>query len=282
MSPAAFCVEAAEEWALARAATLPADPFRLRAMWHVNYVVQAAPKERKTLYRMTIAQSATYGRSGGLTPILHGDGLSLVGRDTRSILTERLWRNIHERVAVTDSVVAHVSRPPDREIPLDGGPDSKYVARTEIFAAEAARILRRAAKSRSRGRLRVVTIGATAGIIGALRRRGLDVSATDLSPAVVGTALAGIRVRNGRAANARLMRHADLAIVTGMALMNRTLPGLMALAKKHNTATMIWAITGKNFGHYYTEHGVDSVISDPSPFLSLPGPATIAIWRRRN
>jgi hypothetical protein len=45
---------------------------------------------------------------------------------------------------------------------------------------------------------------------------------------------------------------------------------------------MIWAITGKNFGQYYTDHGVDSVISDPSPFLLLPGPSLMEIYRRAN
>jgi hypothetical protein len=54
----------------------------------------------------------------------------------------------------------------------------------------------------------------------------------------------------------------------------------MSLAKMNNTSTLIWAITGKNFGPYYVEHGVDCVISDPSPFLMLPGPAKLAIWRR--
>jgi hypothetical protein len=72
----------------------------------------------------------------------------------------------------------------------------------------------------------------------------------------------------------------DLAIITGMTLANRTLPGLMETAKAHNTSTMIWAITGRNFGEYYIEHGIDCVISDPSPVLLLPGPGKIEIWRR--
>ncbi len=43
----------------------------------------------------------------------------------------------------------------------------------------------------------------------------------------------------------------------------------MRLAKAHGVATMIWAVTARNFGHYYVAHGVDSVISDPAPFLLL-------------
>jgi hypothetical protein len=47
------------------------------------------------------------------------------------------------------------------------------------------------------------------------------------------------------------------------------------------TAGQLCAITGRNFGHYYTESGVDSVISDPSPFLLLVGPTTTGNWRRK-
>jgi hypothetical protein len=42
----------------------------------------------------------------------------------------------------------------------------------------------------------------------------------------------------------------------------------------------MWAVTGRNFGHYYIEQGIDCVVSDPLPFLMLPGPARIDIWRR--
>ena len=89
-----------------------------------------------------------------------------------------------------------------------------------------------------------------------------------------------MKVLHARVANTPLMKKVDLAIMTGMTLPNRTLPGLMKLAQQYNTSTMIWAITGKNFGSYFTEHGVDCVISDPTPFLLLPGPASIGIWRR--
>lgn len=73
---------------------------------------------------------------------------------------------------------------------------------------------------------------------------------------------------------------ADLAVITGMTLSNGTLLDLMNLAKQNNTSTMIWAITGRNFGQYYTEHGVDCVISDLAAFHRLLGRSSIAIWRR--
>jgi hypothetical protein len=283
LQPAAFCVEAAEKWALVRAGQLPEDLFRLTALWYVNFVRQAEPGERKTRYVMKIAQAQNYGLAAGFTPMLPDPEPGLVGEDTRQILKNRLCRDYIERTAVVDLVIGQVSRPADHQITLDDTPHAKYVARAQIFADEAERILQRKGSAYwKEDTPRVLVIGATAGIIGVLRQRGFDVSATDLGPEVVGKELGGVRVENGKTANARLMKETDLAIITGMTLPNRTLPGLMTLAKTHNTSAMIWAITGRNFGHYYTEHGVDGVISDPSPFLLLPGPAMLAIWRRRD
>lgn len=278
--PSAFSVAAAEQWALGRAADLSADRFRLRALWSVAFLVQAEPGERKTRYTMRIAQSDGYGRSGGLGPGLPDPDPDLIGEDARRILRERLWRSETDHVAVADLVIGEVSRPPDEQIVLDDTVQGKYVARTKLFVDETDRVLQhRGTEHRTATPPRVLVVGATAGILDALVRGGLHVRATDLSPDVVGRTLGGVEVLDG-AENARLMKDTDVAIVTGMSLMNGTLPDLMSLAKMHNTSTMIWAITGKNFGHYYTEHGVDSVISDPSPFLLLPGPAKIAIWRR--
>jgi hypothetical protein len=282
LTPAAFSVDAAEQWALHRAEALTADPFRLLALWSVSFLVQADPSERKTRYTMRIAQAEGYGRSGGLGPGLPDPDPDLVGQDTRQILKDRRWKDEADRVAIADLVIGQVSRPADEQIVLDETLRGKYTARAEIFADEAIRVLKgRGAEPHRGNRRRVLVVGATAGILHALLGRGLDVCATDLASDVVGRTLGGVQVLDGRVANARLMKDADLTIVTGISLTNGTMPELMSLAKTHNTSTLIWAVTGKNFGHYYTDHGADSVISDPSPFLLLPGPATIAIWRRQ-
>ena len=241
---------------------------------------QPVPDERKTRYTMKIAQSEAYGISTGPTPVVRAPNADLVGRDTREILRKRLWRDDVERIALVDLVIHYVSRPPDQRITIDDTLRAKYAARARIFADEAGALLQRKGSRHWKERApQVLVIGATAGIIRALTECGFRVSATDLRPEVVGKELGGVRVWSGKTSNARLMKKADLVIVTGMTLPNRTLPGLMTLARKHSASTMIWAITGRNFGDYYTRHGVDCVISDPSPFLLLPGPATIAIWR---
>lgn len=282
LKPSAFSVQAAEKWALERAWKLPEHVFRITNFCYINFVRQPALGERKTRYTMKIAQSENYGISVGLTPVLPDPDAQLVGRDARQILRTRLYRDYIDRTAFVDLIMGHISRPADQRVRLDGAMHAKYLARAKVFADEAEKILQRKGSRNLRAhKPRVLVIGATAGIIGALLARGFEVSATDLWPEAVGKELAGVRVLSGKTANARLMKEADLTIVTAMSLTNRTLPALMNLAKKHNTSTMIWAVTGRNFGHYHTEHGVDSVVSDPSPFLLLPGPATIAIWRRK-
>ena len=279
LNPSAFSIEAAEKWALERAWERPQEPFRLTAYFHIDYIVQQVPQERKTRYLARMAQSdENYGLAFGLAPSLPDLDPDFVGKDVRQILKDRLWRDRIDRTAFVDLVMGHLSQSASKHVTLEGPERDKYFERARIFAEEAEKIIQR--KGVKRNNPGALVIGASEGIISALVNRGFEVSATDLSPAIVGTMLGGVKVCNARLANASLMKQADLAIITGMTLPNRTLPGLMKLAQQYNTSTMIWAITGKNFGQYYTEHGVDCVISDLAAFHLLPGPAHIGIWRR--
>ncbi|MCG6535276.1 MAG: hypothetical protein L7F78_11415, partial [Syntrophales bacterium LBB04] len=193
----------------------------------------------------------------------------------------RQYTNYIDRTALVDSVIGHVSRQANERILIEDSPQAKYVERPEIFASEAKKVLKRKGSANLKGkRPRVVVIGSTAGIIGALVRHGFSVSATDFWPETVGRDFCGVTVQNGKYANAKLIKESDLVIMTGMTLPNRTLRGLIKQAKENNTSTMIWAVSGKNFGPYYTDHGADAVISDPSPFLLLPGPSFMEISRR--
>jgi hypothetical protein len=281
LNPSAFSLEAAESWALETARKLPPQPFRLTAFWHIDFIRQPVPQERKTRYTIRLAQSENYGLACGLEPAVADLNPDFVGKDVRQILNDGLCRDRIDRTALVDLIMGHLSESASEYITLDSTLRDKYVDRARIFANEAEKIIERKGLGTLKGGgARILVIGATAGVIGVLIKRGFDVSATDLSPAIVGMELGGVKVRNAEFANTSLMKKADLAIITGMTLPNRTLPGLMKLAKKYNTSTMIWAITGRNFGRYYIDHGADCVISDPSPFLLLPGPATFAIHRR--
>jgi hypothetical protein len=280
LKPYAFTLEAAEQWALERASTLPAHRFRLNSLWYIDLIRQHAPGERKSRYAGRLAQSENYGIAFGLTSELRDDDRSLVGEDSREILKERRFRDKIDRTALIDLVIEHVSAAPNDRVILDQTFRDKYALRSRLFADEADVVLRRKGSEAIKGsKPRIHVIGATAGMIGGLVSRGFEVTAADESPNVVGQNLGGVTVCD-EAENANLIKAADLVIITGMTLPNQTLPTLIAAAKAHNTSTMMWAITGKNFGHYYTEQGVDCVISDPTPFLFLPGPASIGIWRR--
>ena len=281
LNPSAFSIEAAEKWALDRTRELPPEPFRLTAYFHIDYIVQAVPRERKTRYTARMAQSENYGLAFGLTPSLPDLDPDFVGKDVRQILKSRMCRDSIDRTAFVDLVMGYLSRSANEHVALEGAVQDKYFERARIFADEAKRIVESKGVKRLKGSgAHVLVIGATAGTIGALLKQGFEVSATDLSPAIVGMELGGVKVLNAKVANTSLMKKVDLAIITGMTLPNRTLPGVIKLAQQYNTSTMMWAGSGKNFGRYFTEHGVDCVISDPTPFLFLPGPANIGIWRR--
>jgi hypothetical protein len=282
LEPSGFAIEAAERWALERAAHISVERVRLTSFWYIDYVRQQSPGERKTRYIMRLAQSHDYGVACGLSVPIPGSDFDLVGEDSRAIIKGCRYRDDIDRAALVDLILGHVSSAPSCEVSLSGTLPEKYAFRSRLFADEAEDVLQRKGSGvRKWSHPRIHVIGATAGMIGGLIARGFEVSATDMEPGVVGQELGGVKVR-GNTANSELIKEADLAIITGMTLPNRTLPGIMEMAREHQTSTMIWAITGRNFGHYYLEQGVDCVISDPSPFLLLPGPARISIWRREH
>jgi hypothetical protein len=289
LEPGAFAVEAVERWALEKAWHLSADRFRLTSLWYIDFIIQHAPGERKTRYAARLAQSENYGIAFSLTSALRDidEALALresdhglVGEDSRQILKDRRYRNDMDRTALIDLVMGHVSAVADDHAVLDQTRPEKYVLKSRLFSDEAEVVLKRKGVGAIKGgKPHVLVIGAMAGTIAALLARGYEVSATDMSPDVVGRNLGGVTVSHG-AENRRLIEAADLAIITGMTLPNRSLPSIVEDAKRSNTSTMMWSVTGKNLGHYYIEHGVDCVVSDPLPFLMLPGPFTIGIWRR--
>jgi hypothetical protein len=278
--PDAFTLEAAEQWALERASGIAADRLRLTSFWHVDYFRHEVPEEPKRRYTMRLAQAENYGVAFGSPSPLQEADRSLLGEDSREILKGRQLHDDVDRTALIDLVMGHVSTAAKHEVVFDKALRDKYALRSRLFADETEAVLQRKGSKAIKGsKPHILVVGATAGIIGALVNHGLRVSATDMLPDVVGTNLGGVAVC-AEPENDLLIKAADLAIITGMTLANRTLPALIDAAKTNNTSTMIWAITGRNFGHYYIDHGVDCVISDPSPFFLLPGPANIGIWRR--
>jgi hypothetical protein len=274
---------------LGKASGLSAELFRITSFWHIDWFVQHLTTDRKTRYTALLAQSENYGIACGLTPAsqntdhplaLRDADHALVGGDAREILKDRQYRTDLGRTALIDLVAGHFSSMPNSQVILDHKRGDKYAHKSRIFADETEAVLRRKGLDAIKAaKPNILVIGAMAGTHAALKARGYEVTATDMSPDVVGENLGGVTVRHG-AETLKLMEATDLVIITGMTLPNRTLQGLIEAAKISNTSTIIWAVTGRNLGDYYVAHGIDCVISDPAPFLTLPGPASIGIWRR--
>jgi hypothetical protein len=279
LNPRAFTLEAVEQWALDRTSHLAADCFRLTSFWDAEYVRQHVPGERKTRYMMRLAQAENYGIAFDSTLTRQACDPHLVGEDSRRILKDQRFRDDVDRTALIDLIFGQIA-PPSQQVTFDHTLLDKHALRARLFADEAMRVLQQKGVHQIKGTgHHVHIVGATAGIISALLVKGFKVTATDLSSDVVGQNLAGVTVCDG-IANCNFIKAADLVILTGMTLANRTLPTLIESARTFNTSTMVWAITARNLGQYYIQHGVDCVISDPSPFLFLPGRARVGIWRR--
>lgn len=279
LMPQAFTLESVQQWTLDRASRLPADSFRLTSFWDVEYVRQHVPGERKTRYTMRLAQAENYGVAFDLTPPRQAFDPEVIGEDSRQVLRDRRFRDDIDRTALIDLIHGEIA-PPTDQIILGRTLLDKYALRARLFADEAGHVLRRKGVHATRDNPHIQVVGATAGILNALLASGFKVTATDLSHDVVGQNLGGVTVSDA-ADNCKFIMAADLAIITGMSLPNGTLPPLLEAAKESNTSTMVWAITGRNLGQYYTQHGIDCVISDPSPFLLLPGQASLGVWRRQ-
>jgi putative heavy-metal chelation protein len=289
LEPQAFALEAAEHSVLQQAEGLAADLFRLTSCWYIDFIIQHLPTDRKTRYTARLAQAENYGVAFSLASALEEpdrrlalqeDDHALVGEDGRALLKDRRYRSDMDRTALIDVVAGHLSDEPSKQVTVDQKRRDKYAVKSRLFADETELVLRRkGSRAIKASKPHIHVIGAMAGTHAALLARGFEVTAADMSPDVIGQNLGGVTVCDDTQ-NSKLIEAADLVIMTGMTFPNRTLPKLTELAKTNNTSTMIWAVTGRNLGPYYTRHGIDCVISDPAPFLSLPGPATIGVWRR--
>jgi hypothetical protein len=277
LEPDAFSLEAMEQWALGKTVNLDTDRFYLTSFWNLDFTIQHTPGDRRTHYTGRLAQSENYGiafsltsllQMGGQTPAVRVTDHALVGKDSRAILREGRYSSDIDRTALIDLVIGQTCAPENGRVIVDGLRHGKYARKSRIFADEAQLILERKGRAAIKGsKPHVLVIGAMAGAQSTRVR-----SYGDRYVARGGGAEA--RGSDGK----RWDR--DLVIVTGMALPNRTLEGILGASKRNNTSTMIWAVTGRNCGSYHIEHGVDCVISDPLHFLMLPGSASIGMWRR--
>ena len=198
---------------------------------------------------MRLAQAESYGIALDHSSPHQACDPNLIGEDSRHILNDRRFRDNIDRIALIDLIVGEVATR-CREVTFNQTMRDKYASRAHLFADEAAFVLRRRSARANKGtRPHIHVAGATAGILNALLVCGFKVTATDLSPDVVGQNC-GVTVCDA-VENCKSIAVADLTIITGMTLSNGTLPSLLETAKTSNTSTMIWAVTGRNCAILY-------------------------------
>ena len=261
-----------QDVALARSTSFPDEEFQLKGMWRVDYGCRLGPIERFMKYSFlmaqTIHQGCCYADFGSVSL---ADVDLMLGRDCRSLLTADLTT----RIALLDAIYASLcsAAVPARSIEFQGTPGQKASRRAEIVTAEVMRQL-----ELKRGH-RVVNVGVIGNFIHQLRQCDVEVSATDLDPAIIGRRIAGVEVNDGNS-SLGFVAESDVALVCAETLTTDTLEDIIEVAHAHRTALIIFAVTGCNFAEEYVRaFGVDAVISEPQPQYLFQGKSIIKIYR---
>lgn len=174
-------------------------------------------------------------------------------------------------VATLDAAFGSVEPavPPKVEMTGTGTSEERGDLRGTLIANELSRL----------GIESVVMVGAVGSVLKELSSRGMQVSAVDMDPAVVGKKLGGVQVMPSTH-TAGLLAHSDAALVTGMTLTTETLEGLMDSALRSATKVVMFCQTGSNFAPDLLELGVSVVIAERFPFYMVPGSTDFRVFRQ--
>ena len=110
-----------------------------------------------------------------------------------------------------------------------------------------------------------------------MERRGMRVCGVDMSDDLIGQQSGGSCIAAPDRTE-ELIAEADIALITGMAIVNDTMETLLMSCKKAGAVAIVYGQTGSNFAPFYLENGVDCVISEPFPLYTIPGRSEIRIF----
>ena len=158
---------------------------------------------------------------------------------------------------------------------LRGTPTNKMVRRTDLLIAE----IKRIGKALGLNKPRVTCVGAVGSVICALRQLGMEVTATDLNPALVNTYFDDVLVQDGALETARCISNADIALVTGMTLSTFTLHRVVRAANSAGTPIVLFCQSCSNLAPLMVHFPVVSAICESFPFYMFPGDTRIKIFR---
>lgn len=193
-----------------------------------------------------------------------------IGQDARHIKTTNRYRE----VSLLDSVFGNFRAEPTYKVVIDGFPLDKSRMRAEIIADQ----VESCAKARGLIAPRVLMVGVVGKVMKAMHHRGMRVQAVDLSSDIIGQeVLEGVRVLGPKHTDA-LLAESDIALITGMAIVNNTLESLVKTCERAKTIAIVYGQTGSNFAPFYLENGVSCVISESFPLYTIPGCSDIRVF----
>ncbi|MFC1678714.1 Rossmann-like domain-containing protein [Elusimicrobiota bacterium] len=235
------------------------------SVFHLHYVIAQAKKQGCSYYEPAREEV-------GLVESILGKNALCIPTSNRSI-----------RIAALDAAYASMGLQgrPAKSYLLSGPNSVKARKRAKIVCAEAMSILRKR-RPKQGNKMRVLNVGVVGSFLSSLGRRSeLTVAASDYYQGIVDRRIHGVHVESG-GKTLRLLPKMDLAIVTGMTLANNTLDGILRIARKHDTAIVLFAQTGSHFASEYCRMGIDVVVSEPFPFyLTCAGDTHLHVYRRK-
>lgn len=195
----------------------------------------------------------------------------LIGKDSLDCTIE----DTALRVACIDSLSEKVSYGyKTDELKICGTSSDKLRGRTEIIIKEAERLI-----GNLHGK-KVVNVGVVGDIIYQFSGLGSQVVGTDFDASIIGkTFMDRVPIISGEY-TLDALKNADIAIVTGMTIVTKTLDDIISICRENNVKLIVFAETGSNMGQYYIQKGVDCYLGEVFPFYIFNGLSTIKITRR--
>ena len=249
--------------------TGPADR-TVRGLWGIDCFFNPPNNGRVFDYKILLSQTTGQGCAYGVkNDYTRNELKEYVGKDFGGINID----DVALKVSFLDSIYAGFFPAKNiRTETADATSFEKLKWRTDIIYGEARRLL---GKSCDRS---VVNIGVVGDILHRFKTGGYDVTGLDFDPAIIGTDVGGVRVTDGAITDG-VLKKADLAIITGMAITTETMDGLLELCGKNSVKTIIFAETGANLAGYYTKNGADVYLSEHFPFYIFNGYSRIDVCR---
>jgi hypothetical protein len=255
-----------------RSKDYPDESFVIRGLWRTDLLFRPNPAERTFNYSYLLVQTVGEGACYCATIPALKEGFPFLGKDCRKVWPE--YRCF--QVATTDAMYSAFEKQPDEIMTMTGSSADKAIWRSRIVVDEVLRQLDRADVDVGC----VVNVGVIGNIIKMLRAKGIEVTATDGDPTLVGSEIGGVEVYD-QDRTVELVENCDVAVMTGMVISTDSLEDILAAANRGGTKLVMFCETGANLCQEYVKLGVDSAIAEYFPFYIFGGTTHIDVFRRK-